>query len=252
MSKVKLFVVEDNEMHKQHVEMLLEQMGYDFAGAAKEVDYALSHITAVKPDLILVDIDLNGDRDGIQLVEEINQKNPIPAIFVTALKDTETIERAKLTSPYAYIIKPYEKETLQAAIELAVYRFAQDIDVNKNKPSTSGRWKEDQLLGESFFIKSGVRLIKIDLDKILFIEVMGKFCTIHTPKETIEARVTLNQLSEKLTNKFLRVHRSFIIHTDKIDEINLQDNCILMVGNNIPISRTYRDAFIKRLSLGKV
>ncbi|MDW7694081.1 LytTR family transcriptional regulator DNA-binding domain-containing protein [Flammeovirgaceae bacterium SG7u.111] len=246
MSKVSVFIIEDDFIHANRLEMYLDEMGYYLAGMASNATQALKMIEAAQPDLLLVDIHLEGDFDGVQIVEHLNKKKAIPAIFITSYRDKETFERAKLTDPYAYIVKPYDKDTLQAAIELAVYKLS------KTKSSQAQGdyrgWNEDRVIEEELFIKSKRRLIKIKLSGIFCVEAKDKFCLIGLAKETIEIRMSLQKLQEKLTNDhFLRIHRSFIINKDKISEINIQQNEVLLGTYTVPIGRSYKETFLNSI-----
>ncbi|MEN7548790.1 LytTR family transcriptional regulator DNA-binding domain-containing protein [Rapidithrix thailandica] len=241
MSKVKVLIVEDDFIHANRLEMYLDEMGYDLAGIAQEAEQALDMIATAQPDLLLVDIHLAGSLDGVQMMERLNKKKALPAIFITSYRDKETFERAKLTDPYAYIIKPYDKETLQAAIELAIYKFSK----SQHDQEPFQGWQEDHFLKGVLFVKSKRRLIKIKISDILCVEAKDKVCQINVEEEIIETRMPLQKLEEKLTNNaFLRVHRSFIINKEKISQIDLSKNEILLGACKVPIGRLYKEAFI--------
>ncbi|PTB93173.1 DNA-binding response regulator, partial [Marivirga lumbricoides] len=194
MSKVKVFIIEDDFIHTNRLEMYLDEMGYELAGTAASSTQALNLIAATKPDLLLVDIHLAGDLSGIQIVEHLNNKKAIPVIFITSYRDKETFETAKLTDPYAYIIKPYDKETLQAAIELAVYKFSKIKTANSQNEYPEEA--KDSLEKGMLFLKSKGRLIKIILSDILYIEAKDKLCLIYLSKEIIEVRMSLQKLED--------------------------------------------------------
>ncbi|MBK6264366.1 LytTR family transcriptional regulator DNA-binding domain-containing protein [Marivirga sp. S37H4] len=246
MSKVKVFIIEDDFIHANRLEMYLDEMGYELAGTAVGASQALNLIAATKPDLLLVDIHLAGDRDGIQIVENINKKKAIPVIFITSYRDKETFERAKLTDPYVYILKPYDKETLQAAIELTVYKISKinDTQIQNNYHG----WNNDRLVKDELFIKSNGILIKIKLSDILYVEAKDKMCIIGMAEELIETRMSLQKLEEKLPiDRFLRIHRSFIINTKEISQINLSKNEVQLGPYKVPIGRSYKEPFINSI-----
>ncbi|MEQ9298034.1 MAG: LytTR family transcriptional regulator DNA-binding domain-containing protein [Cyclobacteriaceae bacterium] len=250
MSKIKVFIVEDNFIHANRLEMYLDEMGYFLSGTAASASDALNTIAATKPDLLLVDIHLEGNRDGVQIVEYLNNKKPIPTIFITSYRDKETFERAKLTDPYAYIIKPYDKETLQAAIELAVYKFSK---TSKHKNTAHAQidyqgWNEDQLVNDTMFVKSNGSLIKIKLSDILCVEARDKICQIGLTKESIDTRISLQKLEEQLINdRFLRVHRSFIINKEAISEIDLSGSQVKVGQYAVPLGRSYKASFLNSI-----
>jgi len=252
MSKVKIFVIEDDFIHSNRLEMYLDEMRYDLAGVAASADEAINLIAAIQPDLLLVDIHLDGDRDGVQIVEHLNKKKPIPAIFITSYRDKETFDRAKLTDPYAYIIKPYDKETLQAAIELAVYKFSKAaMHVNGIQAQYDYQgWSEDHLIKDTLFVKSKGSLIKIKLDDILCVEAKDKICLIGLVKESIDIRISLQKLEEQLINdRFLRVHRSYIINKEAISQIDPSKNEVKVGHYAVPIGRSYKQSFLSSIDV---
>lgn len=250
MSKIRVFIIEDDFIHANRLEMYLEEMGYDLVGVAASAEEAINMIAATKPDLLLVDIHLAGDRDGVQMVEQLNKKKPIPVIFITSYRDKDTFDRAKLTDPYAYIIKPYDKETLQAAIELAVYKFSKTAarkNIVQAQTDYQG-WDEDQLVNDTMFVKSNGSLIKIKLSDILCVEAKDKICQIGLTKESIDTRISLQKLEEQLVNdRFLRVHRSFIINKEEISHIDLSEGKVRVGQYAVPIGRSYKASFLSSM-----
>lgn len=249
MSKVRVFIIEDDFIHANRLEMYLDEMGYELAGTAEGADQALNLIAATKPDLLLVDIHLAGELSGIQIVEYLNKKKAIPVIFITSYRDKETFETAKLTDPYAYIIKPYDKETLQAAIELAVHKFSRSNGSQTQNDSLG--LTEDSLIKDELFLKSKGRLIKIKLSDILYVEAKDKMCEIVLAKEVIEVRISLQKLEDILNPNqfFLRVHRSFIINKEEISQVDLSKNEVLLSVFNVPIGRSYKESFLNSIDI---
>jgi len=250
MSKVKVFIVEDDFLHLTQLTMFIEELGLDLAGSSPKAENALNMILAVQPDLLLVDIQLKGSLNGIQLVENLNQHHPIPVIFLTAFRDEATINKAKNTDPYAYIIKPYDKNGLKAAIELAIHKFSKTtdfIEFGKGKEYAFNE-NEDLLIKDNLFVKKDGNLIKIKLVDIQYIEVKGRICILGAENEVFELRMTLQKIEEKLPKKlFLRVHRSFIINQEEIIKVNLTTNEITVANHLIPLGRSYREAFLNNL-----
>ncbi|BDZ69786.1 response regulator [Methanobacterium petrolearium] len=121
MSVVKILLVEDESIEAMDIKRTLESFGYQVPYVASRGEEAVEKALELMPDLILMDIILKGEINGIEAVSEIN-KLDIPVIYLTAHSEESTIERAKLTGPYGYIIKPYDPIELKYAIELALYK----------------------------------------------------------------------------------------------------------------------------------
>lgn len=133
MKGVKILVVEDENIVALEIKKRLQKLGYVVPGVASTGEDAISKAEGILPDLVLMDIMLKGEIDGINAAGEIRKRFNIPVIYLTAYSDGDTIERAKLTEPYGYILKPFEEDDLRTAIEIALYRHQMVNDREKNK-----------------------------------------------------------------------------------------------------------------------
>ena len=122
MSDLKIMVVEDESLAVLDIKRRLKKLGYVLTRSVFSGEEAVSAAAQDKPDLILMDIVLAGEMDGIQAAGEIRASHDIPIIFLTAYADAETLHKAKFTGPSGYIIKPFEDREIQTAIELALYK----------------------------------------------------------------------------------------------------------------------------------
>ena len=123
MSKTQIMVVEDERIIAEDIQRSLDHIGYTVSAVVSSGDEALKKTKELKPDLILMDIRLRGEMDGIESANQIHAKYDIPVIYLTSFADEETLERAKKTEPFGYIFKPVEEKELQGAIETALYKF---------------------------------------------------------------------------------------------------------------------------------
>jgi PAS domain S-box-containing protein len=132
---VKILVVEDESIVAMDIKHRLETMGYNVLAAVSSGETAVEKAGELKPDLILMDIVLKGQIDGIDAYNLIKENYNIPLIFLTAYSDEKTVNRAKTTSPYGYIIKPFEDRELKCAIEVALYKHEMEskLKVNEEK-----------------------------------------------------------------------------------------------------------------------
>ena len=120
--KKRILVVEDEGIVAMTLEDSLFNLGYEVAGTADDSRSAIELAEKEKPDLILMDIRLRGDIDGIETVERINEKMDVPVIFLTAHSDEETLSRMLKTRPYGFLVKPFREKELYANIEAAIAR----------------------------------------------------------------------------------------------------------------------------------
>ncbi len=123
-------IVEDEIIVAKDIQHILKKLGYEAFDPFANGKKALDSIEKLNPDLILLDINLKSSEiDGIQVAEQIYQNYQIPFIFLTAFSDKSTLERAKLTEPYGYIIKPFEEDDIRTAIEIAHYKYTKDLEI---------------------------------------------------------------------------------------------------------------------------
>jgi CheY-like chemotaxis protein len=122
MSRKRIFIVEDEGIVAADLADRLDQLGYDAAGQAASGEMAIKKIGATLPDLILMDIILQGNMDGVEVAEEIQKLYKIPVVYLTSHADEATMQRARITGPFGYVLKPFEERELHMAIEIALYR----------------------------------------------------------------------------------------------------------------------------------
>jgi PAS domain S-box-containing protein len=123
---VKILIVEDQIIVARDEQHILEALGYDVVGSAATGEDAIMLAGTLRPDLVLMDIMLKGKMDGIEAASHIRERFDIPVIFCTAYADPATLQRAKLTGPFGYILKPFEEHDLQTNIEMALYKHQMD------------------------------------------------------------------------------------------------------------------------------
>lgn len=126
MAGESILIVEDEGILAIELAEKLERLGYNVAAAASSGEEAIEMAAKHKPDLILMDIVLKGEMDGIAAARKIHSTFKVPIIYLTAYAGDDTVKRAKLTEPFGYLVKPYNDRELQIALEMALYRHAMD------------------------------------------------------------------------------------------------------------------------------
>jgi PAS domain S-box-containing protein len=122
MTKARILVVEDSRVIAMELEDRLQALGYRLEAVVSSGEQAVKAAARARPDLVLMDIKLKGDVDGIEATTAIRADLDIPIVYLTAYADEDTLQRAKLTEPYGYILKPFEERELHTAIEMALYK----------------------------------------------------------------------------------------------------------------------------------
>lgn len=130
---VEILIAEDEGIIARDLENRLKRQGYGVCSIVASGEDAIRKATAERPDLVLMDIVLCGDVDGIEAADEIRRLCDIPVIYLTAYADEKTVERAKLTEPYGYIMKPFEDRELRSAVEMALYKHSMEKKVRQSE-----------------------------------------------------------------------------------------------------------------------
>ncbi|MFP4443340.1 MAG: response regulator, partial [Spirochaetia bacterium] len=131
--KSRILIVEDEHIVALDIKMLLLKYGYEVAGIYSDAESALAALEKNLPELVLMDIKLQGEMDGIEATQQIKNKYDIPVILLTAFADEATLQRAKITEPFAYLIKPFEDRELRTQIVIALYRHRMEKEVKSRE-----------------------------------------------------------------------------------------------------------------------
>ena len=122
MTDASILVVEDDAIIGRHIQTSLQRMEYVVVGVLLTGEEAVEQAILLKPDLILMDISLAGDMDGVDAASQIRCQLDIPIIYLTAYADQQTLQRAKITDPFGYLLKPFDERLLRITVEMALYK----------------------------------------------------------------------------------------------------------------------------------
>lgn len=130
---ISVYIVEDERIVAEDIRVTLESRGYIVAGIASGRDAALAGIRQTSPHLVLMDIVLKGQGDGIEAARVVREEFDIPVVYMTAHADQATLQRAKMTEPFGYIVKPFEERELFSTIEMALYRHRAEKRIEEDE-----------------------------------------------------------------------------------------------------------------------
>jgi CheY-like chemotaxis protein len=133
MSHSKILVVEDDRIVARDIQQQLSRIGHVVVGITARGEDVVSLATQSQPDLVLMDIRLEGKLDGIDVAQQIHERFGIPVIFLTAYADEETVTRARVTEPFGYLLKPFEDSQLRTTIEMALYKHAAERKLRESE-----------------------------------------------------------------------------------------------------------------------
>lgn len=231
----KVGIVEDELIIADSIRAMLTGMRYAVPEPCCDYEEAIAMLHAEKPDLVLLDINLAGSRqDGIAVARYIREHLNMPYIFLTANSDSGTLDRAKAVTPNAFLVKPFVREDLYTAIEIAVHNFHK-----AGGPAPAA--DKDYL-----FLKEGSIQHKVIIDEILYLESDHVYVTVFTAGRKYLVRASLQQYAEQLDPAvFIRIHRSYLVNRRRIEEVGFTH--LRIGGKTLPVSRKYRDALLAQL-----
>lgn len=238
---LKILIVEDERIIAKDLEGIVKMYGHQVAGLAANAHTAIEILKNASVDLVLLDINLRGESDGIDVAQHIRAHEQIPFLFITSFSDDATLSRAKETSPYGYLLKPFEDENVKVAIEMAMAAFERE---QRTQPDEA---RPDFVIKDSIFIKDKSVYKKIKFEEILFIKADSNYSDIHIRKRKYTLRCTLKDFEEKLpAQHFERVHKSYIVNLSHIDAIN--STYILIDDHQLPISREMQSRLMQQIN----
>ncbi|UII33172.1 response regulator transcription factor [Fulvivirga ulvae] len=227
----KVYVVEDMAVARAALIQSLEDNDYGIAGSAASAEKAWSEIKNTDIDIVLVDINLTGEHDGIWLAQKIRSGRNMPLIFLTAYGDKNTLNQLKALHPNGYLMKPYNEPTLITTISIAIRSF---YSSELTRPS------EDH----SIFIKNRGMQIKLEVAKILYIKSDGNYIDIYSVEGRYTIREKLESFLELLhTISIIRVHQRYAVNTSYIKAIS--NHAVFLPPASIPVSKKYRENLLQ-------
>lgn len=129
----RILIVEDESIVAFNLQQRLAQLGYEVPHVAVSGQQSLDLVSQSRPDLVLMDIHIEGEMDGIEVAARLNEGHPVPVIYLTAYSEDSTLERARKTRPYGYLIKPFSERELHATIQMALERHAVEEALAENR-----------------------------------------------------------------------------------------------------------------------
>lgn len=213
MAKIELVIIEDEFFAANHLRELLGTLGYHVKGIFYSGEDFLQK-TDWRFDAAIVDIFLSEKLSGLDVAAKLKERHK-PFIFLTANQDAQTLKAAARQAPRAYITKPFRQSDVQAALEIIANSLAPKLQVKVSRGS------EDLHPADILFIRSD-----------------GVYTEIVTLNETLVQRKLLKDIAQELPSTFIRVHRSYIVNSDYIEQRS--PATLIVRGNEIPISRSFR------------
>lgn len=237
-----ILIVEDESLYAEQLQIIVENLNHNVCGIAESAEDALNLFGLQNPDMALIDINLKGEIDGLELGKWFSRYKKTIIIYITSFHEKEYFERAKQIAAFAFLKKPINEETLSRSIELAF---------EYEKKNNLFNLYQNTVDNNSLLIKQKSKYIKVHQEDITHISADDKYCTIFTgnDKKYIE-RITLKELNLKLNPKyFAQSHRSYIVNLKNTQEVNTADLTIKVKNYVLPLGNTYKEYFLKKFGI---
>lgn len=242
MSKVKLALVEDERLVARDLKARLSDMGYEVEAVFYNYESATGFLQSEgsEVDLMIIDIELDGQMDGIRIGEAIQENHDFPFIYLTSHTESQVVSEARETGPSAYLVKPFREKEIQIAIDLAISNYASQNDASSVSEDDSA-----YIINDSFFIKRKFKYEKVRIEDILFAEAQRNYTRIKTQAESYLLSLTLKSVIDRLSYPyFIQSHRSYLLNLMHIT--GFEGNTVFLGEEEVPVSKNYRDMVFKR------
>lgn len=200
MNPIKILVVEDEIIVAQDIAGRLKKLGYSVTATVASGEEALEKVAENQPDLVLMDIVLKGEMDGVTAAEKIRTKVDVPTVFLTAYADEQTLQRAKITDPFGYIIKPFQQNDLRVAIEIALHRHSIETKMRESlKTSEAARESvEEKTQRQNQYISMAAHELRNPLNAIL---ISAELLELDRTRSSDDSQVRTLRLVHSATQK---------------------------------------------------
>jgi len=203
--------IEDDLLIAEDLQDKLEQLGHRVLGNARNYDESLELVMSTKPEIIISDIVLEGDRDGIEAVSAIYEFHKCPVIYLSANSESSMVKRAMQTHPAAFLIKPFKLSEFAINIDLAVQNFKKTVDFKAANPKIT----------DSVFLPDQNTFVRVFKKDILYIKADGSYVEVVTSEKPYHLASNLKNFHRQFTDdQFLRISRSYLINLGYVSRIN--------------------------------
>ncbi len=239
-AKIRILIIEDDELIRALLDLIITDLGHHIVASVDNAVDALVAYSVHRPHVVISDIEIKGNIDGIELSKKLLQIRKCQLLFLTGNTNAETFNRAKKLAPLAFISKPIVRVELERSIDLAV----------EHSNETIGFVTESMPADGCLYTRIGNKLKKIAIADIEYIEVDGKYSSISVAQRIVNCKISLKELQAKLPQKdFLQVNRSSVINLNCIEDIDLSKQMIKMPSAEISIGRNFKESLLNRLNL---
>lgn len=251
-----ILIVEDELLIAEEIAYTVRELGHTALEPVASSDAALEILATQFVELVLMDVNIAGDTDGVATAVLARRHFAVPVVFLTARSDPATLNRAKLAHPYGYIVKPFTEQSLRAQLEMALFNAYESPGSFRPAPTAEpvelvpgANPLPEASTAKYLFVRKGPsnNHVKLLFSDILYFEARGNCVRLHTAAEKLVVDSTIKGLEQWLPFSFFRTHRSFVVNLDHVSA--LDEGGVIINQEFIPVGRSFKDELKKRIQL---
>ncbi len=229
-----LLIVEDEAIIADDLSLSLEDLGYQVCGIASNYEESIEILQQEKPDMVLLDIMLKGEKSGIDVAHYIQNNLSIPFVFLTSLYDNATVSKAEKTTPMGYLVKPFKEADLQVTLQMAWKKHkAKQVEPKQN---------------QKIFVRHNGTMIPLTPQDIYYVEASDNYSIFYTSDRQYVVSQTLKKIEDQLLGTdFCRIHKTYLVNLSRIELI--EQTVVFINGKPIPIGKVYKKDLMERLTI---
>ena len=242
---IKILIVEDEIITATTLQQALDKASYQVVGIADEASSAMKLLESTKPDLVILDIKIIGEKDGIWIAEQINEKFKLPFIFLTSFADKLTVTRAVRTRPYGYLLKPFDGKDILEAVDIALQNFSKNEEAKfPEADDVKKAAAEAMAIKDCIFIRQNNIYSKVNFKDILFIQADKNYVDVIVDAKKYAVRTTLKEMAGNLPpGQFMQVNRSCLVNLQKVEGYGRE--MVMIKQHELTLSENYKEEFLK-------
>lgn len=231
-----IYIVEDMGITRAALISVLKRGGYNFVGCSAKAEKAWLELEKLDVAVVIIDINLEGAKDGIWLAKKIRKSLNCAIIFLTAYGSNTVLEKIRETVPDGYIMKPFNNPTLLYAIKTACH------NLNEKYKKTSVEYELP------IIIKSRTGKVKINKTNLIYLQSDGNYVNVHTSLSTYSVRGKLDEVISLLDYENLfRIHRRYAVNFEKVQSYN-KNKIVVATNKELPFSKSFNyEELIKKI-----
>ena len=222
--KKKILIVEDEVLISEHLKSIVNNLGYEALEICADFNEAMELLKRVKPDLAFLDIRIQGEDQGVEVAKELN-KLDIPFVFITSFSDKETLKKAINQQPLGYVLKPFNKEEIEAQLNFI----------------------EDEFIGQFITLGKPSDKTRIAIKDILWLRSENVYVEVQTRDKMYIFREKLQAVQDRLPSRyFVRTNQSHVVNLAHV--ISVSADSISLEKSEIPLSKKYKKYFFEQFA----